>query len=210
MSGAEKRKRSNGCADFEMRAGRRPRAAAAKTEQADEFGVVLEGVLAEDFEDVGKQRDSGAEEDEADDVERIGALFAIVGQVAIDEVETDEADRNVDEKNEAPVEIADDKAAGDGAEHRADQAGDGDEAHRANEFGFRERADHRQATDGNHHGAATALQNAEGDEDVDVGGEAAEQRAEREDADGGGKTRRVPKRSAIQPLMGMKTARLSV
>ena len=52
--------------------------------------------------------------------------------MAIDEIEADETDRNVDEKNEAPVEIADDEAAGDRAEHRSDEAGDGDETHGAN------------------------------------------------------------------------------
>jgi hypothetical protein len=107
--------------------------------------------------------------------------------MAIDEIETNEANRNVDEKNEAPMKITHDEAAGDRAEHRSDQTGDGDEAHRTNEFGLRERAHHRQAADGNHHGAAAALQNAAGNQLVDVGGESAEQGAEREDADGGRK-----------------------
>ncbi len=48
-------------------------------EQADDFAGA-QRVLAENFEHVGEQRDAGAEEDEADDVERIGVLFAIVGQ----------------------------------------------------------------------------------------------------------------------------------
>ena len=37
-----------------------------------------EGVLAEDFQDVGEERDAGAEEDEAYDVEGMG-VFAVVG-----------------------------------------------------------------------------------------------------------------------------------
>ncbi len=110
----------------------------------------------------------------------------IVGQVFVDEIEANEADGNVDEENQAPVEIADDEAAGDGAEHGTDEAGNGDEAHGANEFGLGKGAHHGEAANGDHHGAAAALQNAAGDEGVDVGGNAAQEGAEREDADGGG------------------------
>lgn len=88
-------------------------------------------------------------------------------------------------ENETPVEVADDEAASDRAEHWADEAGNGDEAHGADEFGLRECAHHRQAADRNHHRAATTLEDAAGHKFVNVGGQAAEQRAEREDADGG-------------------------
>ena len=47
-------------------------------------------------------------------------------------------------------------------------------------------ADQGEPADGNHHGAAAALQNTAGDEHMDVAGDAAEQGAEGEDADGGG------------------------
>ena len=45
----------------------------------------LKRVLAEDFEHIGEQRDAGAEEDQADDVERMRLVFAVVGQVQIDQ-----------------------------------------------------------------------------------------------------------------------------
>ena len=100
--------------------------------------------------------------------------------------QADEADGNVDKKDDAPVEIVDDEAAGDGSEHGADESGDGDRGHGSDELGFGEGADDGEAADGHHHGASAALEDAEGYEDVDVGGDAAEKRAEAEQADGGG------------------------
>ena len=122
---------------------------------------------------------------EPDDIQRIG-LLAIVRQMQIDHPQTDEADRNVDEKNDAPVKIADDQAAGDGPEHGADQARDRDEAHGADEFGFGERPHDGEPPDRHHHGAPAALQDAAGHQHVDVGRYAAEKRPESEQADGGG------------------------
>jgi len=131
-----------------------------------------EGVFAEDFEDVGEQGDAGAEEDEADDVEGMG-FFAVVGKVEVDEDQADEADGDVEEEDDAPVEVVDDEAAGHGAEHGCDEGGDGDEAHGAEEIGFAEGADQGEAADGHHHGASATLQDAAGDEYMDVAGEAA-------------------------------------
>ena len=62
-----------------------------QNEQADNFAGA-QRMLAKNFENIREQRDTRAKEDETDDVERIGVLLAIVGQMAIDEVETDEAD----------------------------------------------------------------------------------------------------------------------
>jgi hypothetical protein len=55
-------------------------------DQDEEFALGAEGVFAEDFKDVRQERDAGAEEDEADDVERIGARGAVVGHVTPGEV----------------------------------------------------------------------------------------------------------------------------
>ncbi len=74
-------------------------------------------------------------------------LFAIIRQVQIDQIQTDQADGDVDEEDHPPVKVADDQAAGDGSEHGADQTGDGDEAHRADEFGFGEGPHEREAAD---------------------------------------------------------------
>ena len=57
-----------------------------------------------------------------EDVERMALLLAVVRQVAIDEVDAQQADRDVDEEHPAPVEIGDDQAAGDRPDHRADHA----------------------------------------------------------------------------------------
>ena len=80
-------------------------------------------VLAEDLEHVGQQRDAGAEQHQPDDIERWRLLVAVVGQMAVHEVEAEQPDRHVEEEDDAPVQVADDEAAGDGAEHRADEAG---------------------------------------------------------------------------------------
>ena len=46
-----------------------------------------QSVLAEHFEHVRQQRDAGAEQDQADDVERMRLGLAIVGQMAINEIQ---------------------------------------------------------------------------------------------------------------------------
>ena len=48
---------------------------------------------------------------QAEDIERMALLLAVVRQVAIDEVDTQQADRDVDEEHPAPVEIGDDQPA---------------------------------------------------------------------------------------------------
>ena len=57
--------------------------------QAEDFASA-QGMFAEDFEDIGEQGDAGAEEDEAEQVERRCVLLAIVGQMEIDQ---DQAER---------------------------------------------------------------------------------------------------------------------
>ena len=66
-------------------------------------------VFAEHFQHIGQQRDAGAKQDEADNIERIG-FFAIVRQMQIDQEQADQADRKVHEKDDPPVEISDDQA----------------------------------------------------------------------------------------------------
>src|SRR6185312_12179336 len=78
------------------------------------------------------------------------------------------------------------EAAGDRAEHGADEGRDGDVAHDADEFVLGKGADEGETADGHHHGAAAALEYTAEDEFVDVGGDAAEHGAEGEDADGSG------------------------
>ena len=81
-------------------------------------------VLAEDLEDVGEEGDPRAEEDEADEVERVGLLRVIVGEVAVDEVQAGDPDREIHEEDHPPGEVLDDEAAGQRAQHRPDQRGD--------------------------------------------------------------------------------------
>lgn len=132
-------------------------------------------MLAEDFEHVREQRDSGAEENEADEVERMGVWLAEVGKVDVDEDEASDADGDVEEEDISPVKVVNDEAPHHRAEHGRDESGNGDEAHGAEQVGFAEGTDESEAADGNHHGSAAALQNAAEDEDVDVGREAAKE-----------------------------------
>src|SRR5713226_6991463 len=101
------------------------------------------------------------------------------------EYQAAQADGYVDEENDAPMKISDDQAAEDRPEHGADQTRHGDEAHGADELGFGKGADHGEPSYGEHHRAAAALQHPEGHQPVDVGRDAAEKGAEREDADRG-------------------------
>ena len=118
-----------------------------------------QGVLAEHFEHIGEQRDSGAEDDEPDQIQPIISGGAVVRKVPVHQYQADQADRDVDEENDAPVKIADDQPADERPQHRTDQAGNGDEAHGADQFRFGKRPHHRQTSHRQHHGAAAALQN---------------------------------------------------
>src|ERR1700733_10052572 len=94
--------------------------------------------------------------------------LTIIRQVAADQVKTEQADRQVDEKDDAPVKVAHDEAADDGAKHGADQTGNGYEAHGADEFRFGKGPHERQPAHRHHHGSAEALQDTAGDEQMDV------------------------------------------
>src|ERR1017187_1653517 len=125
-------------------------------------------MFAEDLQYIRQQSDAGAEENESDDIKRVGLLFAVVGQMQMDEDQACEADGDIEEEDEAPVQIADDEASGDGSEHRSYQGRDGDEAHGADEFGFGECSHQGEPADGDHHRSAAALQDAARDQQVNV------------------------------------------
>src|SRR5271155_654837 len=103
----------------------------------------------------------------------------------IDQAQTEDADRKVHEEDDSPMKISDDQSAGYWAEHGTDQTRDGDKAHGPDEFGLRECPHHGEPPDGNHHGASATLQDAKGDQYVDVGRYPAEERPQREEADRG-------------------------
>ena len=142
-------------------------------EKPENFGRAQK-MLAKDFEDIREQRDAGAEKNQANDIKRIGVLFAIVWQMAVDEIQADQADRDVYEEDQSPVKIRDDQAASDRTQHRADQPGNRDETHGADQFGLCEGAHHGQTAHRHHHGSAAALQYAAGHQRMNVAGDAAE------------------------------------
>ena len=128
----------------------------------------------------------------------------------IDHIQAKQTYRQVNKKDHSPMKVPYDETAGDRAEHGADQTGDGHEAHGADEFRFGECSNHGEPAHGHHHGSAAPLQNAAGDQDVNVARYAAEKRPQVKRPMADENTHRVPKRSAIQPLIGINTARLKV
>ena len=145
-----------------------------RNDQQSEDLAHAQGMFPEYFQHVGQQGDPGTEEDEPNDIERVGVLFAIVRQMEIDHQQTEDADRDIHEKDEPPVKVSDDEATRDGSQHGANQAWNGDEAHGADELGFGKCAHQGQPAHRHHHGSAAALQDAAGHQQVNVGGDAAE------------------------------------
>ena len=86
------------------------------------------------------------------------------------------------QRQEAKVEIA---AAERRPDHRPHQRGDGEPGKRRDQLGLRHRAQDDEPSDRHHHGAAHALENAEGDKVRKPLGEAAGGGAERKHGDGG-------------------------
>jgi hypothetical protein len=77
-------------------------------------------VLAEDLEDIREQRHACAEQYQPGRIERRRKLLMVVRQVAVHEIEARQPNRDVQEEDDPPVEVADDEAAGERAEHRPD------------------------------------------------------------------------------------------
>src|SRR5439155_22187316 len=130
------------------------------------------------FQHIRQQRDTAAEQDESDDIERMGVLLSIVREMPMDQIQTEQANRQVDEKDDSPMKVPNNETAGDGPEHGANQTGYGNEAHGADKLRFGECPHHGEPAHRQHHGAAAALQDAAGDEDVDVARNAAEKRSD--------------------------------
>jgi len=92
----------------------------------------------------------------------------------IDHQQTQEADGYIHEKDESPMKVANDQAACDGAQHRANQTRNGDKAHGANEFGLGKGAHEGEPAYRHHHGSAAALQDSAGNQQMNVARHTAE------------------------------------
>ena len=75
-------------------------------------------MFAEDLQNIGKQRDARAEEDEANMIEGMGVLFAKVRKMKIDENQPNHANRDIEEEDDTPVKVANDQSSGDRPQHR--------------------------------------------------------------------------------------------
>src|SRR5262249_7773134 len=137
-------------------------------------------VLAEDFQNIGKQSDSRSEQDQPNDIEWEFLFLTVVRQMQKDQNQAGNADRYVDEENVTPMQVPDNQPAGERTQRRTDQRGNRDEAHGANEFRFVERAYQREASDGNHHRSTETLEYAAEHEELNVGGKSTEKRPQGE------------------------------
>src|ERR1700730_5822201 len=86
----------------------------------------------------------------------------------IDHQQTDEAYRNIHEKDESPVKVSDDKTTGDRSEHGANQSWNSDEAHGPDEFRFGKCCKQGEPAHRHHHSSAPALQDATRHKQMDV------------------------------------------
>ena len=121
----------------------------------------------------------------------------------------DDADGKVEEEDPVPAGIGGDKAAERRANDQSGETGPGDVGDGLGELVFGRGAQDDEAADRHHHGSANALQDAH-QRELGEGVRAPQSRDERvKIAMAAAKTEREPKRSATQPLMGMKTASVS-
>ena len=91
-------------------------------------------MLAEYLQHIRQQSDPRTEQDESDNIERRGPLFAVVRQMQINEDQTRDSNWNIKEENDAPLKIADDETSGDGSEHGRHQGWYRDKAHGAHKI----------------------------------------------------------------------------
>ncbi|CAL4868977.1 hypothetical protein MMA231_03267 [Asticcacaulis sp. MM231] len=137
--------------------------------QKPHYAAGAEAMFTEDFQHIGQERHARTEQDEAQHIQRTRGFFAVVRHVETDEQKAQDADRNIDEEDDPPVQVVNDQAADQRPQHRRYQGGHGDEAHGAHQIGLGKGAHHDEPTDGRHHGAAHALQDAAGHQHVNVG-----------------------------------------
>src|ERR1700730_17456092 len=103
----------------------------------------------------------------------------------IDHQQTDEAYRNIHEKDESPVKVSDDKTTGDRSEHGANQSWNSDEAHGPDEFRFGKCSHQGEPPPRHQHSSAAALQDATRHKQMDVARYATEKGPEGEETNRG-------------------------
>ena len=157
-----------------------------RDEQDSDAGDDREGAAANKFEpeDQSGERDAG--QHHAAPVETRGAFDADLRHDPDREHETRDPDRHVDVEDPAPAECGDEQAADRRPEQRSERRRDEKPVHDRDQLAFRGGLKQHEPADRDHHRAAGALQQAGCDEDRKTSGQAAEDRAEREQGDRGG------------------------
>jgi len=95
-----------------------------------------------------------------------------------------QADGNIEEKNYSPVRVAHNQSAGDRPQHRRHQSRNRNKAHHAQQVRPGKGPHQRQPAYGHHHGPAHALDDAAGNEQMNVAAQPAEQRPQCEQPNG--------------------------
>jgi hypothetical protein len=153
-------------------------------EQQQHHPHVRQLQLAEAFHGDGDQHHRRAEQQEADAIEARARTAAQVRHHFPHRPAAQRADRQVDQKNPVPAQVLDHPATEGGAEQRAEQAGNGDEAENPHQFAARVGAQHHQPPYRQHQRAAQALDHPRADQHVQRPRQRAQQRAEAEHQDG--------------------------
>src|SRR5471030_1067838 len=109
--------------------------------------------------------------------------LAGVTDVAVGQVDAKDADRDVDEEDQAPVQIGGDEPAEQRPHGGAEHGGQREVVHRADEFGAAYRAEDDDPADRHHHRAAYALDESRERERDQRGGRRAQEGAGDKDAD---------------------------
>ena len=109
--------------------------------------------------------------------------LAQVGDEPVDEIDSEQADRHVDEEDPAPVEVERDRAAQRRADHRPHQRGNREVIERGDVFALGHRAHEDEPSHRHHHRAAHALQEPGGDKCQEGVGRRAQQRSAHEHDD---------------------------
>ena len=130
-------------------------------------------------EAVGDADEAGGDEREAGGVELAGGLRARAscGSRRQRGDHGDDADRDVDEEDRLPADVLDEQAAERGAEDGGEDDRDADRAHHARHVARAGGLDERDLADRDQQAAGEALQDARGDERLEVPGEPAERGA---------------------------------
>ena len=149
-------------------------------------GAVGKAAFCRDLgEPVDQGRHGRGEQRQSQHIEALRSPTPVRGQAAPSPQQANYSKGNVDPEDPVPVQMADDQAADDGTEHRADERRQGGQGHRPAERAPAGRLHDEVLEDRQHQSGSGALHDSKGDQAVHVPGQAAEHRARQEQPERG-------------------------